>query len=802
MSKKTLLINQERALALQAEQRRQQSAEQNEALKNLQITPIAPQKRTKEEENKDLNYQKNKLVKNLQSIMDAEEITKYLNNNVKDDLNLIRTLNENFSDIQTELKGKKDVSADFFTRFVNRYAKKLNRTGQTGIELPASKEDFEEQNRRNKRSEEKRSAQNERLIEAIEAPQIEKENEYDNYTVEQISEAIDDETAGYISKTAAQPEAPSKKDIWKRLCRELGLDKKVDSPYKKLEDDKNLQKRDYIKILQKIESNPEKWYRHFQLLLEKEDILDKSGLREHLDEDNQDLEGQYEEAFDYDTGKTKFIKKPSKAERKEEAKRLRLEIYEQDQKYAIKSFEYLLEKGENIIKEANELYEQRLKDFFEQIGETQRLVSMNENQLKQNESKRAEFIMLANTYQQELTQAEERNVKGLHTPKDYLKKINRLKRKLIDSETLIKELQEVDIHLQQNLLVLANIIAEYEIVKNKMKEENDELNDHVSKFVETLKQVAENIKKGIVPQNFNYDVRKYNAQLDAFSDRYFKDFIRYEKSDILGREQRRTASFKKSRQVLQPSADSYLSGQNGSSNNTLSSWRSSSSPKSDYWSSINSMHSSQRSSPQSEGGFKNLQGGYNPNEPIINLNLGGEGYGFHHRVKHYRAIRNRHIVGKGILPDNNDEVKYLTIGKLCVHLPSLYKGYLNLKYAKSLGPFPKIPKTEISNQFGELVLKLPKEGLNQAIFNSLSNKEKILFENVARYCDINKQIGFSSFLSDELKEKLKRYNILIGEVEAGQNNPEVFKELKQLIKDLMIHNVLDTKSIKELEELL
>jgi hypothetical protein len=221
------------------------------------------------------------------------------------------------------------------------------------------------------------------------------------------------------------------------------------------------------------------------------------------------------------------------------------------------------------------------------------------------------------------------------------------------------------------------------------------------------------------------------------------------------------------------------------------------------WSPYNSWLSSLRSYPQSEGGFKNLQGGYNPNDPIINLNMDEEeGYGFHHRVKHYRAIRNRHIVGKGILPDNNDEVKYLTIGKLCVHLPSLYKGYLNLKYAKSLGPFPKIPKTEISNQFGELVLKLPKEGLNQAIFNSLSNKEKILFENVARYCDINKQIGFSSFLSDELKEKLKRYNILIGEVEAGQNNPEVFKELKEFIKDLMIHNVLDTKSIKELEELL
>jgi hypothetical protein len=148
----------------------------------------------------------------------------------------------------------------------------------------------------------------------------------------------------------------------------------------------------------------------------------------------------------------------------------------------------------------------------------------------------------------------------------------------------------------------------------------------------------------------------------------------------------------------------------------------------------------------------------------------------------FRMVRTTgaRIVGKGIEPNDNRE-PYSKFGRYRLHIPSLKNNVLNLKY-RSRAMIDGIPKQVISPEFTMFLLDLVDNGaLNTSLFLKLSSSEKRLFLNIAKKAQIDETLGLSHLSVDEEDDEIARFLLLKGEVEAGNNNPEILKELRTYV---------------------
>lgn len=135
----------------------------------------------------------------------------------------------------------------------------------------------------------------------------------------------------------------------------------------------------------------------------------------------------------------------------------------------------------------------------------------------------------------------------------------------------------------------------------------------------------------------------------------------------------------------------------------------------------------------------------------------------------------------------NDELKtfdrYKQLGRYMLHVPSLSKSMVNIKYP-SMVSIPGIPQKFVSQDFIELLWKLVDEGVfEKPLFNKLDQEEQDYFKFLARKCTFDQTIGFGVGKSQtkEEMEDAKRFELLRGTVVAGNNSPEVLNELRRYI---------------------
>ena len=93
--------------------------------------------RSLEEEEKDYIFQQNLALKNLKTIMKANEARKALDLFNQDELFQLNSL---FGKIEMELKGRTNISASFFRQVFDRYLNHIKNTGGTGIAIPLTQE--------------------------------------------------------------------------------------------------------------------------------------------------------------------------------------------------------------------------------------------------------------------------------------------------------------------------------------------------------------------------------------------------------------------------------------------------------------------------------------------------------------------------------------------------------------------------------------------------------------------------------------------------------------------------------------
>lgn len=129
---------------------------------------------------------------------------------------------------------------------------------------------------------------------------------------------------------------------------------------------------------------------------------------------------------------------------------------------------------------------------------------------------------------------------------------------------------------------------------------------------------------------------------------------------------------------------------------------------------------------------------------------------------------------------NETASAYVEFGRYLLYTPSLELNVLKVVYPKSRVPVPSLHNYSLSPALSTLLTQLVDRGvLSETQLAQLSKPELSLLRKICKTCQIEKSV----LLPDDEQEKkdIARFNILRGEVAAGNDSREILKELKQYI---------------------
>jgi hypothetical protein len=152
------------------------------------------------------------------------------------------------------------------------------------------------------------------------------------------------------------------------------------------------------------------------------------------------------------------------------------------------------------------------------------------------------------------------------------------------------------------------------------------------------------------------------------------------------------------------------------------------------------------------------------------------------------------------------KARWKTFGKFIINVIDLDEMILNIRYISG-SQVPKFKKVDITEEFYNLLSHLLDTGeINYEVIKQLSDKEKGLVDKLITSAGLKKQLNYKKSKTEPSILDLKnRYNVLSGEIEAGNNSPDIKKELIDIIKllvDKKIINKLDSiEMINEINEI-
>lgn len=124
---------------------------------------------------------------------------------------------------------------------------------------------------------------------------------------------------------------------------------------------------------------------------------------------------------------------------------------------------------------------------------------------------------------------------------------------------------------------------------------------------------------------------------------------------------------------------------------------------------------------------------------------------------------------------------YLAFGSQLIHQHDLIGGVLKLRH-KSGATITDIPTQAIGGQLKKVLLTLTGTGSPSfEDINELSEKDKALLNKVVRKAKIDQRLLVPTPDKTKEEQDYNRLQILSGEINAGNNNPQIVKELKVLL---------------------
>lgn len=152
------------------------------------------------------------------------------------------------------------------------------------------------------------------------------------------------------------------------------------------------------------------------------------------------------------------------------------------------------------------------------------------------------------------------------------------------------------------------------------------------------------------------------------------------------------------------------------------------------------------------------------------------------------------IIGAGVATEKPNI--YQKYGDILINIKKLNKNILAIKDNKERSIYG-FPNKKISDYFADLVnMLIDNTPLNMLLCKALNEEENILFDQLIAISGTRKKT--KKDINDSIKYLKNRYNVLSGSIEAGNDNPELIKDVKIILQQLYKMDQIKHKDIKEL----
>jgi hypothetical protein len=131
--------------------------------------------------------------------------------------------------------------------------------------------------------------------------------------------------------------------------------------------------------------------------------------------------------------------------------------------------------------------------------------------------------------------------------------------------------------------------------------------------------------------------------------------------------------------------------------------------------------------------------------------------------------------GMPLLPRNVNK-KGLNNGKFTLDMDKLKRNILSVTYSSCRAVIPSLKKEHVSNDVKNMILDIVNDQYNANLFNKMNQDDQRIISNFVRVLKIP-DIDMSEF---DAGYQL-HYEVLLGEINSGNNNPAIKRELKEYI---------------------
>jgi len=133
-----------------------------------------------------------------------------------------------------------------------------------------------------------------------------------------------------------------------------------------------------------------------------------------------------------------------------------------------------------------------------------------------------------------------------------------------------------------------------------------------------------------------------------------------------------------------------------------------------------------------------------------------------------------------------EQNKYSEFGKFIINMALLDQNILLVKY-KSYAPVPTLKRTQISDELKDIIYYLFDTGeMDYQSGQKLKESEKGVLDRLIIKSGLNLQLKYkSSKLDDDIEAIIEEFEILKGEIIAGNDNPKIVEDIKNVLIKLV-----------------
>lgn len=142
--------------------------------------------------------------------------------------------------------------------------------------------------------------------------------------------------------------------------------------------------------------------------------------------------------------------------------------------------------------------------------------------------------------------------------------------------------------------------------------------------------------------------------------------------------------------------------------------------------------------------------------------------------------------------------KFAPIGRYLINKRQLDKDIIAIKRPAG-STIPNLPSQRVSRNFGNVMRKIVGNGVPTFDeLNSLTDEERVYLHKVAREARIDDKLNIPTPKKDEDEKDVNQFEILKGQILAGNDNPELVKKFKTIILKLSKKDLIPKAQVKDL----